>query len=74
MDIRKVVGDNVRGFRHKFDFTQEKLAQRAGLHINYVSSLERGERNIGIQNVVKLSKALKIEPYLLLIPESYKKD
>ena len=74
MDIRRIVGDNVRGFRHKFDFTQEKLAQRAGLHINYVSSLERGERNVGIQNIVKLAKALKIEPHLLLIEESYKRD
>jgi transcriptional regulator with XRE-family HTH domain len=72
MDIRTIVGDNIRGYRHKLDFTQEKLAIRSGLHINYISSVERGERNIGIENVTKIAKALKIEPYKLLIHDSYK--
>jgi transcriptional regulator with XRE-family HTH domain len=71
MDIRTIVGDNIRGFRHKLDWSQEKLSVRAGLHINYISSVERGERNLGIINVVKIGKALKIEPYTLLIKDSY---
>ena len=74
MDIRKIVGHNIRGFRHKLDFTQEKLAILSDLNINYISSVERGERNIGIVNLIKIGKALKIEPHLLLIPESYKSE
>ncbi len=73
MDIRIIVGDNIRGFRHKLDWSQEKLSVRAGLHINYISSVERGERNLGIVNVVKIARALKIEPHLLLIKDSSNK-
>ncbi len=72
MDIRTIVGDNIRGFRHKLDWSQEKLSIRADLHINYISSVERGERNLGIVNLAKIGKALKIEPNLLLIKDSYK--
>lgn len=71
MDIRTIVGDNIRGFRHKKNYTQEKLSVLSGLHINYVSSVERGERNVGIVNIVKIAKALKISPERLLIPHSH---
>jgi transcriptional regulator with XRE-family HTH domain len=72
MDIRTIVGDNIRGFRHKLDWSQEKLSIRCGLHINYISSVERGERNLGIINVVKIAKAMKVEPHMLLVADSYK--
>jgi len=72
MDIRIIVGDNIRGFRHKLDWSQEKLSIRAGLHINYISSVERGERNLGILNVVKIAKALKIDPFRLFIKDAFK--
>ena len=74
MDIRTIVGDNIRGFRHKKSYTQEKLAVLSDLHINYISSVERGERNIGIVNITKVAKALKVAPHVLLIPESYKEN
>ena len=72
MDIRIIVGDNIRGFRHQLDFTQEKLSVLAGLHINYISSVERGERNVGIVNIVKIAKSLKIKPHLLFVENAYK--
>ncbi len=74
VDIRKIVGNNIRGFRHKKDYTQEKLSELAGIHINYVSSVERGERNVGILNIAKIAKALKIPPHVLLMPESYDRE
>lgn len=74
MDIRTIVGDNIRGFRHKLEWSQEKLSIRSSLHINYISSVERGERNLSIVNVVKIAKALKIEPNLLLVKDSYKSN
>ncbi|MDP4200660.1 MAG: helix-turn-helix transcriptional regulator [Bacteroidota bacterium] len=71
MDIRRTVGDNIRGYRHKKNYTQEKLAVLSGLHINYISSVERGERNLGIVNLVKIAKALRIPSEYLLIPRSH---
>jgi ribosome-binding protein aMBF1 (putative translation factor) len=57
--VRVAFGQSVRLRRHKMDISIEKLAEAAGLHPTYVSSVERGERNISIENVVALAKALK---------------
>ena len=72
MDIRTIIGDNLQGFRPQLEYTQETLAIRRGLHINYISSVERGERNIGVVNLSKIAKALKVKPSVLLEAESFR--
>jgi transcriptional regulator with XRE-family HTH domain len=57
--IRIAFGKNVRSRRHLMDISIEKLAEVAGLHPTYVSSVERGERNIALENIMALAKALK---------------
>jgi transcriptional regulator with XRE-family HTH domain len=52
--------------RQKKSWSQEELAEHAGLHRNYVGSTERGERNIAILNIIKIARALGIKASELL--------
>ena len=57
--IRIAFGQRVRARRHALDMTIEQLAEAADLHHNYVGSVERGERNIALENIYALAGALK---------------
>ena len=59
-DIKKRFGKAVRKRRRELDFSQEELAEKADLHRTYISSIERGDRNVSIENIEKLVKALDI--------------
>jgi len=62
MDSQAVIkqfGMNVRRLRLKRQWTQEQLAQHAGLTPNFIGFVERGERNITLKNTVKIAKGLK---------------
>jgi transcriptional regulator with XRE-family HTH domain len=65
-DPKNVLGDAVRQRRLALKFSQEKLAERAGLHWTYIGGIERGERNISLMNIVKIARALKVTPSELL--------
>jgi len=65
-DINKRVGLNIRKFRHKKGWTQEGLSLETGLHRAYVGQIERGEKNIGLKNLEKISKALDVKVTKLL--------
>ena len=57
---RKIFARNLKEIRVKKRLSQEKLADIAGLHRTYVGSVERGERNISIDNMERLASALNI--------------
>lgn len=59
-------GRRVRELRGLLGLSQEDLADRAGLHRTYVGSVERGERNIGLDNIYALAEALGVRPADLL--------
>ena len=54
--INKIVGLNIRKYRLRKKFTQEELGFEMGLHRAYVGQIERGEKNIGVENLQKLLK------------------
>ena len=59
-DVRVRFGKRLKSVREKVGISQEKLAELAGLHRTYVSSVERGQRNISLQNVERLADALGV--------------
>lgn len=58
-------GNTIRQFRLAKGWTQEELAERTGLHPTYVGGIERGERNLGLDNLLKLARALGEHPSAL---------
>jgi len=56
---RLVFAENVRKFRLASGLSQEQLAELSDLHRTYVGSVERGERNVSIDNMERLANALK---------------
>ncbi|WP_030749348.1 helix-turn-helix domain-containing protein [Streptomyces griseus] len=63
---RLVFGGQVRKLREQAGLSQEELAHAAGLHRTYVSSLEGGNRNVGLDNIVALARALNVTAATLL--------
>jgi len=55
-------GRRVRVRREAAGLSQERLAEVAGLHRNYVGSTERGERNVALLNILRLARALDANP------------
>ena len=65
---RELLANNLRRLRAERGMTQEDLAFEANLHRTFVAHVERGVRNISIDNIEKLASALKIQSHELLMP------
>ncbi|MCW2988938.1 MAG: family transcriptional regulator [Solirubrobacterales bacterium] len=60
------LGQTIREFRKKKGISQEALGLEAGLDRTYISSVERGRRNISFDNLVKIAEAVDAKPSQLL--------
>lgn len=65
-EIRLSFGQLLRAKRVKFGISQEELAFRSGLHRTYVGSVERGERNLSLENIFVFAKTLQCHPRELI--------
>lgn len=68
MDMRVLVGENVRKVRLKRGLTQERFAEKSGFSQQYLSSLENGRRNPSIVTIYELAQALGISHVDLVKP------
>lgn len=66
MDPAKILGINLKQYRLDKNLSQEAFADVCGLHRTYIGMIERGEKNITLVNLVKISKALDVSICKLL--------
>jgi transcriptional regulator with XRE-family HTH domain len=59
---RKIIGGAIRLFRNQAGLTQEQLAEKVGLHWKYIGEVERGEKIISIEALLRIAKAVKTPP------------
>jgi transcriptional regulator with XRE-family HTH domain len=65
-DLRDIVAINVRRLRHGRGWTQEDLAERAGLSTRYVGQIERAQASMTITVLGRIANALEVEPAKLV--------
>jgi len=63
---RGILADRSRELRAKKGWSQEDLAEACGLHRTYIGDIERGARNVSIDNIEKIAKAFGLELWQLL--------
>jgi transcriptional regulator with XRE-family HTH domain len=59
--LQREFGERIRRYRQGLGLSQEALAHRAGINRTYIGSLESGQRNISLDNLCKLARALDID-------------
>ena len=65
--IRRLFGQRVRALRKAKGLSQERLAYVSGLDRSYMGGVERGQRNVSIDNIAALARALEVEIYVLFV-------
>lgn len=63
---RITLGKRIRELRSALGLSQEEFAHRAGLHRTYIGAVERGERNVSLDNILAIARALRVSTSELL--------
>ena len=72
MNIKRVLGDNIRYIRQKRGMTLDDLSILSKMSRTFISDIERSEKAATVTSIEKIAKALKVTPAMLLTPEAYK--
>ena len=59
-DLASIVGERIRNYRKERGLSQEELAHRASLHPTYIGQVERGEKNVTLESLEKITTALGV--------------
>jgi transcriptional regulator with XRE-family HTH domain len=67
MEPLRIFGERVRQLRIDRRLSQEQLAEKVGVHRNYIGGIERGERNLSLVNLLYLARGLEVGAAELLL-------
>ena len=65
-NLRAILANNIRELRLSKQLSQEELADLCELHRTYISDIERGTRNVSVDNIEKIARGLNVYPSALL--------
>jgi transcriptional regulator with XRE-family HTH domain len=71
MDVRQIVGENIRRYRREKGLSQAEMANRMGVDRAYISGLELGQRNPTVITLWHAAQALDVEVHMLLKDENH---
>ena len=66
-EVQSALGDRIRALRSQYGWSQEQFAEICGLHRTYMGHVERGEKNVSLSTILRISEALGIplpEPFM----------
>lgn len=66
---RAAFGERIRQLRSDQGFSQEDFAHKVGLDRTYIGGVERGERNLSLDNIHRIATALNVSPAILFTTE-----
>lgn len=69
MDIIRIFSKNVKKYRVAKGYSQEKFAEKCGMHRTYISAIECQRRSISLENIQIIANALEIDTYKLFIED-----
>lgn len=70
-NIKTILAENIRSYRHSKGLSQEEMAEKCGLHRTYIGSVERGERNVTLSTLEVLASTLGVSVPQLLSKSEY---
>lgn len=74
MKLNNIFGYNIKYYRYKEKYTQEKLAELTDTSVTYISLLESGKHHTpSFDKIESLAKVLKVQPFELFVPREFKK-
>ncbi|MDX5883532.1 MULTISPECIES: helix-turn-helix transcriptional regulator [Bacillus cereus group] len=60
MELTTKLGEHIRFLRKEKNLSQERLGELSGIHTNHIGAIERGEKNVTLESLVKVTKGLDI--------------